>query len=207
MGAIWTVFLSFPKRKKFPISPMKRCANFGYGSTASRFAAGSSETLKKKTQNYYLIALRIFSEISGAARHFMALQPDRIELAQTGERHLDLISSEELARFLGAPDGADLKSLRDRAMLEFFFHRDFAYPSCVPCRAIWIFPKGEFSVRGKREKVRVVFVSPEANAAVGAYLKKRADMDDAMFIQISKPRNKRSQKFRSGSRRARWSGS
>ena len=54
--------------------------------------------------------------------------------------------------------------------------------------------KGEFSVRGKREKVRVVFVSPEANAAVGAYLKKRADMDDAMFIQISKTKKQEKSK-------------
>jgi len=44
----------------------------------------------------------------------------------------------------------------------------------------------EYSIRGKGGKVRVVFFSAEAKKALKDYLAKRKDLDDAMFIQLSK---------------------
>jgi site-specific recombinase XerD len=44
----------------------------------------------------------------------------------------------------------------------------------------------EFSIRGKGEKVRVVFLSKEAKDAIKGYLDKRKDMDDALFVQYGK---------------------
>jgi len=78
------------------------------------------EALKKRTQNYYLIALRCFLKYL-ARRDIPSLVPERIELAKVPERGLDLISTEELMRLLSAPNGSDLKNLRDRAMLEMLF--------------------------------------------------------------------------------------
>jgi len=46
--------------------------------------------------------------------------------------------------------------------------------------------KDEFSVRGKGEKIRVVFLSPEAKQAAKTYLNKRTDMDDALFVRVGK---------------------
>jgi site-specific recombinase XerD len=46
--------------------------------------------------------------------------------------------------------------------------------------------KDEFSIRGKGEKVRVVFLSDSAKDAIRAYLGKRADMEEPLFIQLSK---------------------
>jgi len=46
--------------------------------------------------------------------------------------------------------------------------------------------RDEFSVRGKGEKVRVVFLSPSAKEAVAAYIKKRGDMSDALFVSYGK---------------------
>ena len=70
------------------------------------------ETLKKKTQNYHLIALRAFLKYL-AKRGIKSLSPEHVELAKVGERHIDLISSEELRRLFEATKGDDLKSLRD----------------------------------------------------------------------------------------------
>ena len=42
--------------------------------------------------------------------------------------------------------------------------------------------RDEFSVRGKGDKVRVVFLSSSAKKAVSEYIKKRADMSDALFV-------------------------
>ena len=77
----------------------------------------SAATMKKNTQNYYMIALRSFLKYC-RKRNISALTPDGIELAKTGGRHLDLISIDELHRLLKAPDTTDLKGLRDKALLE-----------------------------------------------------------------------------------------
>ncbi len=154
----------------------------------NRLPTSQGGTLKKKTQNYYLIALRVFLKYC-AKRSIPSLPPDRIELAFVGERELDLISSEDLMRLLRAPDGSDVRSLRDRAMLELLFSTGLRVSELCSLDRDLDFKKGEFSVRGKREKVRVVFVSPEAERSISAYLAKRTDIDEAMFIQI--PKNKK----------------
>jgi integrase/recombinase XerD len=88
----------------------------------------ASATMKKNTQNYYLIALRSFLKYM-RKRNMDALTPDAIELAKVGARHLDLISVEELTRLLKGPDITTLKGLRDKALLELFFLQDFVCPS------------------------------------------------------------------------------
>ena len=142
-------------------------------------------TLKKRTQNYYLIALRSFLKYL-AHRNIPSLPPERIELAKVAERGLDLISSEELVRLLLSPNGSDLKSLRDRAILELLFSTGLRVSELCSLPRDLDISKNEFSVRGKGEKIRVVFLSPEAKQALRAYLEKRTDMDDALFVRISR---------------------
>lgn len=142
----------------------------------------ASATMKKNTQNYYLIALRRFLKYL-MKRGISAISPDAIELAKIKERHLDLISVEELNRLLKAPDGDDLKSLRDRAILELFFSTGLRLSELCSLNRDLDLSKDEFSIRGKGEKVRVVFLSDTAKDAIRAYLKKRADTDEPMFIQ------------------------
>lgn len=148
------------------------------------------ETLKKKTQNYYLIALRSFLKYL-IKRDVSSLSPDRIELAKVSERHLDLISVEELNRLLNAPDGDDLKSLRDKALLELLFSTGLRVSELCSLPRDLDLRKDEFSVRGKGEKVRVVFLSDSAKDAVKKYLAKRTDVDDALFVQIPRSNVKR----------------
>ena len=45
--------------------------------------------------------------------------------------------------------------------------------------------KDEFSIRGKGEKVRIVFLSSSAKKAIEEYLKERKDMNEPLFIQYS----------------------
>ena len=42
-------------------------------------------------------------------------------------------------------------------------------------------------MRGKGEKVRLVFLSDRAKEAVRSYIGKRTDLDEALFIQLSRP--------------------
>ena len=153
----------------------------------NRQSAGNNRatgaTLKKKTQNYYLIALRSFLKYL-ARREITSLSAERIDLAKIPERSLDLISSQELNRLLAAPEGNDIKSLRDRAILQLFFSTGLRVSELCSLTRDIDFLSDEFSIRGKGGKVRVVFISDEAKKTVSEYLKKRDDMDDALFVKV-----------------------
>lgn len=148
-------------------------------------SAPHSETLTKKTQNYHLIALRAFLKFL-ARKDVATLPADRIELAKLSERHIDLITEAELGRLLGTIKGGDLKSLRDKAVLELLFSTGLRVSELCSLTRDMDFGAGEFAVRGKGGKIRVVFVSEEAMKSVRDYLKARKDMEDALFVSISK---------------------
>ncbi|MFA6315115.1 MAG: site-specific tyrosine recombinase/integron integrase [Candidatus Paceibacterota bacterium] len=150
-------------------------------STGNNRASGA--TLKKKTQNYYLIALRAFLKYL-AKRGQKTLSPEYIELAKVGERHLDLITSDELRRLLDSPKGDDVKSLRDKAILELLFSTGLRVSELCSLSSDIDLKADELSIRGKGEKIRVVFFSDEAKQAVKKYLDKRTDVDDALFIKV-----------------------
>lgn len=150
---------------------------------------GDKATLKKKTQNYYLIALRSFLKFL-AKRGIKSLSPEHIELAKVGERPLDLITSEELGRLLNSSNGEDLKSLRDKSILELLFSTGLRVAElCSLSRDIDL-DSDELSIRGKGEKIRVVFLSPEAKSAVKKYLAKRDDVNDALFVRMRHEKDK-----------------
>lgn len=152
---------------------------------SGKVEGGRKETLKKRTQNYYMIALRAFLKYLGS-RGIQTISPERIDLAKVGERHLDLISFEELTRLLSAPDTSTLQGLRDKAMLELLFSTGLRVSELASLSHDLDIDASEFSIRGKGEKVRVVFISDEARMAVKEYLKKRQDMEDAMFVNLVK---------------------
>ncbi len=143
-----------------------------------------ASTLKKNTQNYHLIALRSFLKYM-MKRGVTSLPPDRIELAKIKERSLDLISTDELVRLMNAPDTSTPKGLRDRAILELFFSTGLRLSELCSLDRDLDLSKDEFSIRGKGEKVRVVFLSDSAKNAIKNYLKGRKDLDEPMFVQQS----------------------
>jgi site-specific recombinase XerD len=142
-----------------------------------------NDTLSRKTQNYYLIALRAFLKYL-ARQEVKSLPAERIELAKVGERSLDLITETELNRLLDSPKGSDLKDLRDRAILELLFSTGLRVSELCSLTADIDLSSDELSVRGKGGKVRVVFLSDTAKKAVREYLTKRKDFNEALFVQV-----------------------
>ena len=148
--------------------------------------AGTSGTMKHKTQNYYMISLRAFLKFL-RKRDIESLNPERIELAKVGQRDLDLITSDELNRLIDGPKGdSSLAGLRDRAILELFFSTGLRVSELCALNRDIDLSRDEFSVRGKGEKVRVVFLSAAAKQAIREYEKKRGDVDEALFIQVGR---------------------
>ena len=157
-------------------------------------------TLSKKTQNFHLIALRVFLKYL-TKRDIKSLPVDRIELAKIPERTIDLITPDELSRLLEAPTGNDVKSLRDKAILELLFSTGLRVAElCSLPRDINPHSE-ELSVRGKGGKVRVVFISARAQNALKKYLDARKDMGEGLFVRLDsnqeqKPSAKNPKKYR-----------
>ncbi len=142
---------------------------------------GTAGDMKKKTQNYYMIALRAFLKYL-RKRGIDSLNPERIELAKVGQRDLDLITSDELARLMKAPSPSELTGLRDRAIMELLFSTGLRVSELCSLDRDLDLSRDEFSVRGKGEKIRVVFLSADAKRSIREYLVARKDLHEALFV-------------------------
>lgn len=153
-------------------------SNKGLGPRSS-----GENTMKKSTQNYYLIAIRQFLKYIGK-RGMKALPPDKIELAKMRDRQIDFLTEDELKRILEAPNEKDEKSLRDKAILELLFSTGLRISELCSLPRDINLDRDEISIRGKGEKVRVVFISEDARAAVKEYLSKRKDLGGGLFAPV-----------------------
>lgn len=149
----------------------------------ARVRGQSTGTMKKRTQNYYLIALRSFLKFLHRRGHEV-LPPDQIELAKVGAREIDFISGDELTRILSAPDTTTATGLRDQAILELLFSTGLRVSELCSLNRDLDISRDEFSIRGKGDKVRVVFLSPKAKSAIASWLAARQDMGEALFVSL-----------------------
>ncbi|MGE5392678.1 MAG: site-specific tyrosine recombinase/integron integrase [Candidatus Saccharibacteria bacterium] len=142
-------------------------------------------TLKIITQNYHLIAIRSFLKYL-SKRDIPTLAAEKIELPKTPSRNVEFLEVEEVERLIEATDQEDHKitSLRDRAILEVLFSTGLRISELTSLnRGSMNLKKGEFTVRGKGDKLRLVFLSPRAIQAVNNYLELRDDNSRALFIR------------------------
>ncbi len=156
-----------------------------------RVALARREGLKRVTQGYYAIALRNFLKYL-AKRDIKTLSAEKIELPKVSGRQIDTLEYGDLERLLAAPKGDSLRDLRDKAVLEMFFSTGLRLAElCALGRGIDL-KRGELSVRGKGDKLRVVFISDSARGAVQRYLTARAraggagDAEDRLFVSLDR---------------------
>ncbi|MBU0625724.1 tyrosine-type recombinase/integrase [Patescibacteria group bacterium] len=151
------------------------------------------QTLKKNTQNYHLIALRSFLKYL-AKRDIKALAPEKIELARMPQRIVEFLEAHELDRLLEAPtvdehglarpsDALSLIKLRDKAILELLFSTGLRVSELASLTKDMVnLSRDEFTVRGKGDKPRVVFISNQARFWVKEYLAHRHDPEPYLFV-------------------------
>ena len=151
----------------------------------NRLGTNTSDELSKITQNYHLIALRSFLRFC-AKRGWPALAPDKIELARTQRPQVTFLSPEEVERLTAQPDISKINGLRDRAILELLFSSGLRISELVNLDRDHInLKRREFMVRGKGQKDRPIFISPEAAGWIEKYLAQRQDNVKALFIRYS----------------------
>jgi site-specific recombinase XerD len=151
----------------------------------NRLPTSTADDLSKVTQNYHLIALRSFLRFC-AKRNWETLAPDKIELARTTRPQVTFLTPEELERLTAQPDISKQSGLRDRAILELLFSSGLRVSELVGLDRDHINTKRrEFMVRGKGQKDRPIFISPDAAEWIDKYLQLRQDNTKPLFIRYS----------------------
>lgn len=141
--------------------------------------------LKKITQSYYVIAIRNFLKYL-IKQDIKVLAPETVELPKIARSDIEILESSELERLLAAPKNKDLRSLRDKAVLETLFSTGLRLSELCNLNRFIDLKRGELSIRGKGEKLRVVFISDQSKKNIKEYLDKRSDVEEALFISLTK---------------------
>jgi integrase/recombinase XerD len=141
--------------------------------------------LGRQTQNYHLIALRNFLKYC-AKRDLKSMAPDKIELAKTVRKEVTFLTPQEMESLIAQPETTNVKGLRDRAIIELLYSGGLRVSELVKLdRGHINLQRREFTVRGKGQKDRPVFISPQAAEAISRYLEKRTDNMVPLFIRYS----------------------
>lgn len=151
----------------------------------NRLGTNTSDELQKTTQNYHLIALRSFLKFC-AKRDVVALPADKIELAKTTRKQVTFLSSEEVLRLFTVVNTSKISGLRDRAILELLFSSGLRVSELVGLDKDHInLKRREFTVRGKGQKDRPIFISEDAADWIEKYLDSRPDNTKPLFARYS----------------------
>jgi len=142
--------------------------------------------LKRVTQGYHIVALRAFLRYLLVQRDILTLSPDKIELPKQGSRSIAFLNPEQVERLLNSPKISSNAGLRDRTILETLFSTGLRVSELVSLNRDQVdLERKEFGVKGKGNKLRVVFLSDTAAQWIERYLQARKDNFKPLFIRYS----------------------
>jgi site-specific recombinase XerD len=151
----------------------------------NRLGTNTSDELGKSTLNYHLIALRSFLKFC-AKQDILVTSPEKIELARVKRKQVTFLTPDELNRLFAQPKTDSINGLRDRAILELLFSSGLRVSELVNLDRDHInLKRREFTVRGKGQKDRPIFISPEAAMWLERYLQERKDNTKPLFMRYS----------------------
>ncbi len=142
--------------------------------------------LSKRTQSYYVIALRSWLKwmIKNDAP---LLHPEKIELPKAESRAMKFLNVEQVERLLAQPLLSAKGGLRDKAILEVLFSTGLRVSELVNLNRDQIdLDRREFGVIGKGRRPRVVFLSDRAAEWLEKWLQSRRDNWRPVFIRFAK---------------------
>ena len=155
----------------------------------NRLGTQTKDELGKATQNYHLIALRNFLKYL-AQRNVDCMDRAKIELSSVKRQQVSFLEIEEINRLLAVVPTNKLQGLRDRALLELVFSSGLRVSELVNLERDHInLKRREFTVRGKGQKDRPVFISDEAADWLDRYLLARRDNSPALFVRLANKSN------------------
>tara|TARA_B100000508_G_scaffold60333_1_gene47090 strand:- start:134792 stop:135760 length:969 start_codon:yes stop_codon:yes gene_type:complete len=152
----------------------------------------SGEYLGKKSQNYYLIALRALLNYF-TDRDIESLPSSKIKLAkQKSEETISFLDIQDIEKMVAVPDIKTPKGIRDRAIMELFFSSGMRVSELAALDVDQLsFLQDnsttrtyELSIVGKGKHIRTIFISPRAAKWLRDYLKTRRDVAKPLFVNF-----------------------
>lgn len=144
----------------------------------------NGKSLKKLTQNYFLIALRGFLKYL-TGKGVMTLSSQEIHLGMVEIRPLESLDETQVKLLLSVPDLSKKDGLRDKAILETLFSTGLRVSELVSLNRDTIdLESRKFEVIGKGGKKRVVSLSESASLSLQKYLIIRKDSFKPLFIRF-----------------------
>lgn len=144
----------------------------------------TKKSLKRKTQNYFMIALRAFLRYLSRS-DIKSLSAEKVELGETDPSPIKVLDTDSLERLLDAPDASKKDGIRDRALLETLFSTGLRVSELASLDVDQInFQRREFGIIGKGGKERVVFLSDSSIEWLEKYLQARKDSFKPLFIRF-----------------------
>ena len=171
------------------ISPPKIDLNLikKYRLFLNRFQDKNEHGLGKQTQSYHVIALRAFLKYL-AKNDIKTIPAEKIELPKTEGRTVTFLEEEEVERLLQSAGSKNtLADMRNRTIIETLYSTGLRVSELTALDRDKInLERGEFSVKGKGGKTRLVFLSDDAIDWLNKYLAKRGDPDPALFVRTDR---------------------
>lgn len=151
----------------------------------ARYEDDLGRTLSKRTQSYYVIALR--SWLRWLVKNDVeVMHPEKIDLPKAESRHMNFLQTEQVERLLSQPSASTPNGLRDKAMLEVLFSTGLRVSELISLNRDQIdTSRREFGVIGKGRRPRVVFLSEIAATWLDRWLNSREDNWRPVFIRLS----------------------
>ena len=142
--------------------------------------------LQRATQSYHIVALRAFLRYLLVQRDIVTLSPDKVELPKQSSRSIAFLNPDQIERLLNSPKIATSAGLRDRTILETLYSTGLRVSELVSLNRDQVdLERKEFGVKGKGNKLRVVFLSDTAAQWIERYLQARHDNFKPLFIRHS----------------------
>ncbi len=183
--------------KKENLSPDELTTDdiWAYRLYLSRYTGKKGLSLKKVTQNYYLIALRALLGYF-TAKDIISLPADKIVLAKDGraEKTVKFLNLDQIEKLLLAPDTNTRNGLRDKAILETLFSTGLRIAELVALNQeqftnIKDKKDLELGIIGKGSHPRTVYFSERALFWIKKYLETRKDKEKPLFIHYKSRRD------------------
>lgn len=151
----------------------------------NRYKNDNGDMLSPITQSYHLIALRSFL-VYCSKRDIKTLTPEKVELPKVRRKQITFLTQEETERIIAEIPTDTPQHLRDKAIMELLYSSGLRVSElCGLNRDHINLKRGEFMVRGKGQKDRPVYISPEASEWLDHYLHARSDDFVPLFIRYS----------------------
>src|SRR3989344_468104 len=154
----------------------------------------TATSLKKSTQNYYLIVLRSLLAYF-VERNIPSLPPEKVKLARDkDDKEIRFLTLEQLEKLFLTPDVSSLAGIRDRAILETFFSTGMRISELAALNRDQIesslgSDSLEIGIVGKGGRTRTVYFSKRVLELLKKYFEMRGDLEEPLFINYRSPKD------------------